>query len=382
MGKNFFLIQANGLSFRGFFKAVNFFPDTLCINGTVYRVKTLLQKGRQVCLPGIESDVIDFLAQWYGPQNTITVHTSGSTGPPKAIFLEKKFVAQSAMRTLEFFKLKPGQRILLCLPLRYIAGKLMVVRALLGRLDLCTAEPTDDFDFLAQWRDNPFRFAAMVPNQVIKLLKYPKRFAALGSLLIGGSSLPAILETELQTVSTACFASYGMTETATHIALRRINGPAASDFFHCLEGISVGLSPEGCLTIEMPGLNGVGPDESDLSGAPLTTNDLAELVDRTTFRILGRADNVIISGGIKYFPETIEKKLENKIEQPFFIGSLPDEILGRRMVLVIEAMSDNSLEKRVTHVFDQCLDRYERPKKIVFKESFKRTETGKIIRQF
>nr|WP_320017228.1 AMP-binding protein [uncultured Desulfobacter sp.] len=358
------------------------FPDTLCINGTVHQVKTLLQKERQVRPPSIESDVIDFLVQWYGPQNTITVHTSGSTGPPKAIFLEKKFVAQSAMRTLAFFKLKFGQRILLCLPLRYIAGKLMVVRALLGRLDLCTAEPTDDFAFLAQSRDNPFRFAAMVPNQVIKLLEYPKRFEALGSLLIGGSSLPAILEIELQKMSTACFASYGMTETATHIALRRINGPEVSDFFHCLEGISVGLSPEGCLTIEMPGLNRLGPDESDVSDASLTTNDLAELVDRTTFRVLGRADNVIISGGIKYFPETIEKKLENTIEQPFFIGSLPDETLGRRMVLVIEAMPDNRLEKRVTQLFDQCLDRYERPKKIVFKKSFKRTETGKIIRQF
>lgn len=382
MGKRFFSIRANGLSFRGFFKAVNLFPDTLCFNGTVHRVKALLQKKRQDCPPGIASDVIDFLAQWYGPQNVITVQTSGSTGPPKAIFLEKKFVAQSALRTLEFFNLKSGQRILLCLPLRYIAGKLMVIRALLGGLDLCTAEPSDDFAFLAQCRDTPFRFAAMVPNQVTKLLEYPERFEALGALLIGGSALPAILDTELQTVPTACFASYGMTETATHIALRRINGPDGSDFFHCLAGISVGLSPEGCLTIDMPGLNGFGPDESDMSGAPLTTNDLAELIDRTTFRILGRADHVIISGGIKYFPETIEKKLENAIEQPFFIGSLPDEILGRRMVLVIEAVPDNLLEKRVTQLFVQYLDRYERPKKIVFKKPFKRTETGKIIRQF
>ncbi|HKL82002.1 MAG TPA: AMP-binding protein [Desulfobacter sp.] len=361
---------------------MNLFPDTLCLNGTVHRVRTLLQKGREVCPPGIESDVIDFLAQWYGPQNVITVYTSGSTGPPKAIFLEKTFVAQSAMRTLAFFKLQPGQRILLCLPLRYIAGKLMVIRALLGRLDLCTAEPTDDFACLAQCRATPFRFAAMVPNQVTKLLEYPKRFEALGSLLIGGSALPAILETELQTVPTACFASYGMTETATHIALRRINGPDGSDFFHCLEDISVGLSPEGCLTIDMPGLNGFGPDESDMSGALLTTNDLAELVDSTTFRILGRVDHVIISGGIKYFPETIEKKLGDVIEQPFFIDSLPDETLGRRLVLVIEAVADKGLEKSVVQLCAQHLDRYERPKKIVFKKPFNRTETGKIIRHF
>nr|WP_246293795.1 AMP-binding protein [Desulfobacter latus] len=330
-----------------------------------------MQKKRQDCPPGIASDVIDFLAQWYGPQNVITVHTSGSTGPPKAIFLEKKFVAQSALRTLEFFNLKSGQRILLCLPLRYIAGKLMVIRALLGELDLCTAEPSDDFAFLAQCRDTPFRFAAMVPNQVTKLLEYPERFEALGALLIGGSALPAILDTELQTVPTACFASYGMTETATHIALRRINGQNASDRFYCLKGIHVGLSEKGCLTIEMPGLE-----------TPcLFTNDLAELDDYKTFKILGRADNVIISGGIKYFPEILEKKLEDLVAYPFFIGALPDEILGNRIILVIETRADEQLEKKLEAFFDQHLNRYERPKDIVFKDKFKRTETGKIIRR-
>ncbi len=371
MGKHFFLTRVNGLSFLGFFKIVSLYPDHLSINGTVHRVNTLLQRAGQIFAPGIESDVVDFLVQWYGPQPTITVHTSGSTGPPKPIFLEKTFVAQSAMRTLEFFDLKPGQHILLCLPLKYIAGKLMVVRALLGRLDLCTAEPTDDFAFLAQCRDTPLRFAAMVPNQVIKLLDDPKRFGGVGSLLIGGSGLPSLLETALQNVPTACFASYGMTETATHIALRRINGENGSDFFHCLKGIQVGLSEAGCLTIDMPGLG----------GGRLFTKDLAELDDHKTFKILGRADHVIISGGIKYFPEILEKKLDDLIEYPFFIGALPDEILGHRIVLAIEARADEQLEKQLDAFFVQRLARYERPKEIVFKAPFKRTETGKIIRR-
>ena len=313
---------------------MNIFPDTLILNGTAHRVKDLLQT--QACVPDIQSDVVDFLAQWYGPENTITAHTSGSTGPPKAIFLEKKFVAQSAIRTLDFFDLKPKARILLCLPLRYIAGKLMVVRALLGGLDLCTAEPTDDFDFLIQCRPNPFRFAAMVPNQVTKLLEAPERFDGLSSLLIGGSALSSRLETELGKVPTACFASYGMTETATHIALRRINGQNASDRFQCLDQIQVGLSERGCLTIEMPGLD-----------VPfLETNDLAALDGPETFRILGRADNVIICGGIKYFPETLEKKLEDLIACPFFIGSQPDETLGHRIVLVIEGRTDEHMKKK------------------------------------
>jgi O-succinylbenzoic acid--CoA ligase len=350
---------------------MNIFPDTLIFNGTEHRVKTLLQKENQASVLGIESDVIAFLAQWYGPEHSITAHTSGSTGPPKAIFLKKKFVAQSAVRTLDFFDLKPKARILLCLPLRYIAGKLMVVRALLGGLDLCTVEPTDDFAFLARCRANPFRFAAMVPNQVTKLLDDPKRFDGLESLLIGGSALSSRLETELGNVSTACFASYGMTETATHIALRRINGQNASDCFQCLDQVRVGLSERGCLTIGMPGL--------DLPC--LVTNDLAELDGPETFRILGRADNVIISGGIKYFPEVLEKKLEDLITCPFFFGAQPDETLGHRIILVIEARADEHIKKMLEAHFRQRLERYERPKGIVFKDTFKRTETGKIIRE-
>ena len=366
------MIRISGLFFRGFFNIVNIFPQTLSINGAVHQVATLVRSERQVFPRGIESDVIDFLAQWYGPQTFITVHTSGSTGPPKPILLEKKFVAQSAMRTLDFFGLQPGHRILLCLPLRYIAGKLMVIRALVGGLDLCTAEPTDDFGFLARCQSDPFRFAAMVPNQVIKLMNDSKRFDGLNSLLIGGSALPSRLEAELGNVSTACFASYGMTETATHIALRRINGQNASAGFHCLKGIRVELSERGCLTIDMPGLD-----------APsLVTNDLAELDGNKTFKILGRADNVIISGGIKYFPEIIEKKLEDLITYPFFIGALPDKILGHRIVLVIEARPNEYIEKTLRAFFTQRLDRYERPKDIVFKDTFKRTESGKIIRQF
>ncbi|MCG8552931.1 MAG: AMP-binding protein [Desulfobacterales bacterium] len=353
---------------------MNIFPDTLCLNGSVHQVSTLLQMqtGRQGSPPGIESDVIDFLGQWYGPESFIIAHTSGSTGPPKPIFLEKTFVAQSAMRTLDFFGLEPGQRVLLCLPLKYIAGKLMVVRALLGGLDLGTAPPTDDFAFLARSPADCFRFAAMVPNQVIKLLEDSTRFDGLDSLLIGGSALPSRLESELGNVPTACFASYGMTETATHIALRRINGRNASGSFHCLKEIQVGLSEKGCLTIEMPGLD-----------APnLETNDLAELEGNKRFRIVGRADNVIISGGIKYFPEMIEKKLEDLIAYPFFIGAVPDEILGHRIVLVIEARPGEGIEKKLDLLFKQRLGRYERPKDVVFKDTFKRTGSGKIVRQF
>ncbi len=351
--------------------AVHLYPDYLTINGTVHQIKTLLQGTGQIFPPGLESDIVEFLVQWYGPEPTITVNTSGSTGPPKIIFLEKPFVAQSAMRTLEFFALKPGQRTLMCLPLRYIAGKLMVVRALLGKLDLCTAEPTDDFAFLSQCRDTPYRFAAMVPNQVIKLLDDPTRFEGLDTLLVGGAALPSLLETALQNVHTACFASYGMTETATHIALRRINGRNASDSFHCLKGIQVGLSESGCLTIEMPGLK----------GERLVTHDVATLEDHNTFKILGRSDHVIISGGIKYFPEILEKKLDDLIEYPFFIGALPDKILGHRIVLVIEAQEEPQLERQLKTFFLQRLDRYERPKEIVFTAALKRTETGKIIRR-
>lgn len=342
-------------------------PTHITLNGTPIRIETLLRKTSGSS--DWEKSLLDFLAEWYNDKDFIEVQTSGSTGTPKVIRLNKAFVAASALRTIRFFNLEENDQVLHCLPTRYIAGKLTVVRALIGNLNVHVVDPSTDFSFLQK---EPFKFAAMVPNQVQKLLTFVRQPADwnLKFLLIGGSAVPASLEEKLQSRQTACYSSYAMTETATHIALRKLNGADASEFYHCLENIEVELSEEGCLRIKMPGLE-----------KPLQTNDLAELRDKKTFQILGRADNVIISGGIKFSPEQLERKLEPHIRQPFMISWLPHETLGQQLILIVEGSQSRASTTRLQTAIHNHLDKFERPRQIRFLPQLPRTPNGKIDRK-
>lgn len=345
---------------------MNLFPEHITLNGVKISIVEFIEDSHKT------SALKDFLKEWYSKDSFIEVKTSGSTGIPKTIRLEKEFVAANAQRTIQFFQLKEGDRVLHCLPERYVAGKLMIIRALLGNLDLFAAEPATNFSFL---QTEKFRFAAMVPAQVSKILHSEPspgaRFKNLKQLLIGGSAIPFELEKQLQNVSTACYSSYAMSETATHIALRKLNGSEATEFYHCFEGIRMQLSEEGCLQIFMPGL----------AKQPLQTTDLAELIDEKTFRILGRSDNVIISGGIKYSPEQIEKKLEPFIKFPFLVSSLPHESLGEQLVLVLEGNENNEMTRELKNICQQQLEKYEQPRQIIFVQQLPAIENNKPDRQ-
>jgi O-succinylbenzoic acid--CoA ligase len=346
------------------------FPEHIRLNGKQVDVKEVIQNENPETDQATE--FTDFLKEWYSDKKYIEVKTSGSTGSPKSIRLKKEFVADSARRTLQFFELKKNDRVLHCLPMQYIAGKLMVVRALLGELDLYLTEPTTDFSFL---KNEKFRFAAMVPNQVTKILnaecKHGELLATIEQLLVGGSSIPSSLEKALQKVSTACYSSYGMTETATLIALRKINGTNADGWYHCLENIRVNLSADGCLQVYLPGLE----------NQPLPTTDLVELKDEQTFRILGRIDNVIISGGLKFSPEQLEKKLEPFISESFLISSLPHESLGQQLVLVVEGKESKETHDKLKEICRKQLDRYEQPKQIISINKLPRLVNGKLNRR-
>ena len=333
----------------------NMIFETFFLNGKEVSGNTLFRSNPETKQ---EEDLFAFLKEWYAPDDFIEVQTSGSTGTPKRIKLKKKFIEASALRTLRYFGLNPRDSVLHCLPCQYIAGKLMIVRALVGHLDLYMADPSTDFGFLNEKR---FRFAAMVPNQVASIPN--ELLSQIEQLLIGGSSIPASLQKRLQNTPTKIYSSYAMTETATHIAIRQIT----DDWYHCMENIKVSLSTENCLRIEMPGLK-----------EPfLQTTDIAELKDDKTFRILGRADNVIISGGIKYHPEQLEKKLEKHITQPFMITSLPHDKLGEQIVLVLEGDDDPIIADICKH----NLSKYEQPRKYIYIEKLPRTPNGKIIRR-
>ena len=338
----------------------------IILNNQKVTPEVIAERLRNAALQEWEKELYLFLNEWFSDLDFVLVQTSGSTGEPKPIELPKLVMQKSAERTIEYFGLQKNDRLLLSLPCRYIAGKMMVVRAIVGQMNLIVVDPATDFDFLNQ---ESFDFGAMVPNQLYKILEQSsglEKLQNIRNLLIGGSSISGELEARISQLSSRAVITYGMTETASHIAIRELSGIRKSDFYHCLPGISVNLSEPGCLQIHLPEFV-----------EPIKTNDLAELRSDTSFRILGRADSVIISGGIKYSPEALEKKLEPFVNERFAISSVPDEKLGEKLVLVIEGIphETRSLEQKMNDLFTI----FERPKIICFLEHFPTTFSGKIM---
>jgi O-succinylbenzoic acid--CoA ligase len=314
-----------------------------------------------------ERELYLFLQEWLSDSDTIAVQTSGSTGVPQMIALSKSMMEQSALRTIAYFNLMEADRLLLSLPCRFIAGKMMVVRAITGKMDLVTIDPSLETDLLI---NNSFDLGAMVPNQVVKLLESPQgkeKIENIRNLLIGGSSIHPTLEAQVGRLNNQVVSTYGMTETASHIAIRTLSGSQRSDLYHCLPGITVCLGEYDCLQIHVPGLE------------TFQTKDIAEVLSPVTFRILGRVDDVIISGGIKYWPEAIEKKLQEVISGRFVISSFADKKLGEKLVLVVEGPASDT--KGIRQKITQLLPSFERPKEICFLKNFPETENGKIKRK-
>lgn len=274
----------------------------------------------------IEEDLRSFLAEWHNDSPCLEVQTSGSTGTPKRLTVRKEQMWQSARLTCEYLGLKQGDKALLCMPLQYIAGKMMVVRSLYAGLDLIVREPSGHP--MAEV-DVPLRFAAMIPLQVYNTLQVPEERERLGRtdiLIIGGGAIDAALEAELQELPNAVYSTYGMTETLSHIALRRLNGPEASPVYHPFPSVRLSLSTEGTLVVEAP----LVADEK------LQTNDIATLHPDGSFTLLGRKDNIINSGGIKIQIESVEALLHPAISVNFAITSVPDPKFGEAVVLLME----------------------------------------------
>ena len=306
--------------------------------------------------------VARFLEEWFSPSTSITVKTSGSTSRPKEIQLKKDQMVNSARATGSYFKTGPGTLALLCLSAQYIAGKMMLVRAMTLGWDLHVVAPSKDA--LTEY-DNDYDFVAMVPYQVWHSLP------ALGKvkkLIIGGGHVPPGLEEALQQVDTEAFSTYGMTETATHIAVRRINGPARTDAFYALPEVRFDVDTRSCLLIKAP----------RIADSEIQTNDVVQLLSPTSFKWLGRYDNVINSGGVKLYPEVIEARLQQVIDLNFIVASEEDPELGERVILVYEGSSDKRPDFSKAMA---VLEPYERPKRIYAMSHFAYTETGKFKRK-
>lgn len=352
-------------------------PGELIIDGKHHSAEQLLNLALSLVSPGKsdwEQALGNFLRQWLDENDTVEVMTSGSTGLPKPVFIGKQAMLTSALMTGAFVGLHEHQTALLCLRANYIAGMMMIVRAMTHRMNLVIVPP-DSAPLVHLPANAGIDFAAMVPAQVYNSLKSAeskRKLESIGTLIVGGAPVSANLERLIEDLKGNIYATFGMTETITHIALRRINGPEHSDVYSVLQGIAIDTDDRGCLIASVP----------YLAEKKVITNDLVRIESPVTFRWLGRADHVINCGGIKLIPEEIEKKIGSLIETRFIITAQPDPKLGEIPVLVIEApapLSENEKEKLMALLQTQ-LTRVETPRRILQTQAFTETESGKIIR--
>lgn len=332
--------------------------------------------------------VNDFLQEWNSPSETLLVHTSGSTGKPKPMWVEKQRMLNSAHITCDFLGLRPGDSALLCMSLDYIAGKMMVVRSIERKLRLFSVKPSGhplSDESLAKMVEMDFDFVAMVPMQVYNTLQVPQereRLSRIKHLIIGGGAIDDALAEELRSLPGAVWSTYGMTETLSHIALRRLNGEEASEWYQPFDSVGVSLNSDGCLVIDAP----------LVCSEPLVTNDIAEIKQQETssyssdassslktssphvlFRIKGRKDNVICSGGIKIQIEEVENLLRQHLDAPFLLAKKKDEKFGEIAVLVTESGDLEGVEA----ICRQVLPRYWVPRQYLHFNQLPMTETGK-----
>ncbi len=311
----------------------------------------------------------EFRDEWRNPSPLMLVHTSGSTGKPKPLWVEKRRMEASARITCSFLGLKRGDTALLCMPLDYIAGKMMAVRAEVCGLRLTSVAPSSHP--MAALDCAP-TFAAMVPMQVFGSLKVERERMLLRQirhLIIGGGAVDEALADELRTFPNAVWSTYGMTETLSHIAMRRLNGREASEWYEPMAGVEVWVNGTGCLTVSAP----------SVCGTVLSTNDCAVMAeDGRRFRITGRMDNVICSGGIKIQAEEVEQRLKPHIGTAFAITRTADEKLGEAVVMVVENAHDIDSIRTVCR---KELPRYWQPRHYLSIERLPLTGTGKPARQ-
>ncbi|MFY7810159.1 MAG: AMP-binding protein [Flavobacterium sp.] len=305
-----------------------------------------------------EKPVGDFLLDWFDERTFVEMQTSGTTGLPKIIKVNKEAFVKSALLTGVYFDLKPGDKILQFLPVKYVAGKMLFIRSFLLGLDVKFVEPSA-YPMQLIDENEQFEFAAMVPLQAKNSLD---KLHQIKKVIIGGAKVNKPLANQLKKINSSIYETYGMTETISHIAAKLIKNKT----FEVLPSIMISQNEDKCLVVNAP----------HITNELIVTNDIVELVSENQFIWKGRKDNIINSGGVKIFPEIVEEKLSGKIDRRYIISSKEDDTLGEKVILIVEGTPftiDDS-------IFNE-LDKFEKPKAIEFIDQFQETATGKIIRR-
>jgi O-succinylbenzoic acid--CoA ligase len=314
-----------------------------------------------------EKKIKQFVEEWFSDSTTVKVQTSGSTGVPKIFDIEKNKMINSAEMTCDFLGLKENDTALICLPVEYISGKMMVVRSIIRKLKLIIVDPSlKPFENINDEVD----FCAMTPLQVENSLD---KLHLIKSLIIGGAAVSESLKLKIaQTLKfsdsqTKIYETYGMSETLSHIGLKQIS-PEAEDYFTVFENVSISTDERGCLKIFAPNLN------SEI----LQTNDLVEIKNENQFKFLGRIDHVINSGGAKIFPEQLEALVKKEIPNEVVFLGINDESLGQKLVVIIEGEKSEDVINKISKIsFEK---NFHKPKDVIFVEKIPRTPNGKVNR--
>lgn len=351
--------------------------ETFILNRKSYLYQDALK--RKIVLDDkseFEKETITFIQHWLSGQLHFQFQTSGSTGKPKRVVFTRNQLQLSALRSIDTFKLKSGQTNFACMNTAFVAGIMMLVRAMIGKLNLVIESPVAN---PLATIDNSISidFCAISPIQAKTILdETPHKLDQVKTLLIGGAEINTRLEKQLQEVKTNIYHSYAMTETLTHVALRKVNGKVKSDIYHAMRGVSFLTDDRGCLIV----------NDKVLGIESLITNDKVEFVDKKSFKWIGRYDNVINSGGIKIQVNEIEEEIQRffadlGIRNVFSILSLPDEKLNNKLILLIEQNEKEIDEKNILILLKKSLPKYHNPKAIKQVQELYLTKSGKIDRK-
>ena len=314
-------------------------------------------------------EIFDFLGEWFSDKNQFEIKTSGTTGSPKIESLKRESFISSARITINTFDLMEGDTLLLCLPMNFVAGKMMLIRAIVGRMKVLAFQPSINPIKDLQY---PVTFAAFTPHQLQTILNInPIKIDLIEKAIIGGSPVNSGLQKQLGNFKTDFFETFGMSETLTHVAIKALNGANKSDFFKVLNGFNIRIDEDDRLIIEA----------DHLKNSSLYTSDIIDLINTKEFKWLGRSDDVINSGGIKLFPLSIENRISKQIDLEIIVGKRSDKNLGEIAILFIEGEPFNETRLAELNIeLTKLLDKFEIPKEILFKTEFPRNKNGKIIR--
>lgn len=290
----------------------------------------------------------DLAEIWRSGVNEIECHSSGSTGAPKSIFIPREQLIKSALRTIDYFNLTKSSTLYSCISPDYIGGKMMLIRAEVCGGKLCWEKPSNRPLF--EGVTTEIDLLAVVPSQMRHIIDNINQIPKIRNIIIGGAPIPVALKEEIVKSGLNAYETYGMTETASHIALRKIE--ESNQGFSPLADIEIGLDQRDCLVITIP------------DWGNFITNDIAQINSDNTFNILGRYDNIIITGGKKVNPEEIEQELEVILDCEVIAWGAPNALWGE-IINIAVAPDCVYTEEEIIRIAKELLPPEKRPRRAI-----------------